>query len=96
MQTNDSGLATYVADQIDWSLNWKVSKLACPTQNSCKQIGIHNLENLNRWFDLSTQDVKWLQTITNLPILVKGVLTAEDGRRDLAEMQNNVVFHILF
>ncbi|KAH6793116.1 Aldolase-type TIM barrel family protein [Perilla frutescens var. hirtella] len=46
-KTNDSGLATYVADQIDRSLNWK--------------------------------DVKWLQTITKLPILVKGVLTAEDA-----------------
>ncbi|GER24605.1 peroxisomal (S)-2-hydroxy-acid oxidase [Striga asiatica] len=47
-RTNDSGLATYVADQVDRSLNWK--------------------------------DVKWLQTITNLPILVKGVLTAEDAK----------------
>ncbi|KAL0305481.1 UNVERIFIED_CONTAM: (S)-2-hydroxy-acid oxidase GLO1 [Sesamum radiatum] len=46
-RTNDSGLATYVADQIDRSLNWK--------------------------------DVKWLQSITTLPILVKGVLTAEDA-----------------
>ncbi|KAF8408855.1 hypothetical protein HHK36_004924 [Tetracentron sinense] len=44
--TNDSGLASYVAGQIDRSLSWK--------------------------------DVKWLQTITQLPILVKGVLTAED------------------
>ncbi|KAL6991485.1 (S)-2-hydroxy-acid oxidase [Sarracenia purpurea var. burkii] len=26
------------------------------------------------------EDVKWLQTITSLPILVKGVLTAEDAR----------------
>jgi isopentenyl diphosphate isomerase/L-lactate dehydrogenase-like FMN-dependent dehydrogenase len=26
------------------------------------------------------QDVKWLQTITSLPILVKGVMTAEDSR----------------
>ena len=25
------------------------------------------------------QDVQWLQTITKLPILVKGVLTGEDG-----------------
>ncbi|KAL6546370.1 Lactoylglutathione lyase [Orobanche minor] len=46
-RTNDSGLASYVADQVDRSLNWK--------------------------------DVKWLQTITKLPILVKGVLTAEDA-----------------
>ncbi|ERM99295.1 peroxisomal (S)-2-hydroxy-acid oxidase GLO1 [Amborella trichopoda] len=47
-QTADSGLASYVAGQIDRSLSWK--------------------------------DVKWLQTITDLPILVKGVLTAEDTR----------------
>jgi hypothetical protein len=25
------------------------------------------------------QDVKWLQSITSMPILVKGVVTAEDG-----------------
>ncbi|XP_021293861.1 peroxisomal (S)-2-hydroxy-acid oxidase isoform X1 [Herrania umbratica] len=48
LQTDDSGLASYVAGQIDRSLSWK--------------------------------DVKWLQTITSLPILVKGVLTAEDTR----------------
>ncbi|PSS07462.1 Peroxisomal (S)-2-hydroxy-acid oxidase [Actinidia chinensis var. chinensis] len=47
-KTDDSGLTSYVANQIDRSLSWK--------------------------------DVKWLQTITNLPILVKGVLTAEDAR----------------
>ncbi|KAG8494587.1 hypothetical protein CXB51_012035 [Gossypium anomalum] len=47
-KTEDSGLASYVAGQIDRSLSWK--------------------------------DVKWLQTITSLPILVKGVLTAEDAR----------------
>ncbi|OAY74569.1 Peroxisomal (S)-2-hydroxy-acid oxidase, partial [Ananas comosus] len=47
-KSNDSGLASYVAGQIDRSLSWK--------------------------------DVKWLQTITSMPILVKGVLTAEDAR----------------
>lgn len=31
------------------------------------------------------QDVKWLQTITSLPILVKGVLTAEDGSKLLSK-----------
>jgi (S)-2-hydroxy-acid oxidase len=46
-RTDDSGLATYVAEQVDQSLNW--------------------------------EDVKWLRTITKLPILVKGVLTAEDA-----------------
>ncbi|PRQ24952.1 putative (S)-2-hydroxy-acid oxidase [Rosa chinensis] len=29
---------------------------------------------------LSWKDVKWLQTITTLPILIKGVITAEDAR----------------
>ncbi|CAN1335658.1 Glycolate oxidase [Linum perenne] len=48
VQANDSGLASYVAGQIDRSLSWK--------------------------------DVQWLQTITSMPILVKGVLTAEDAR----------------
>ncbi|TQD82492.1 hypothetical protein C1H46_031928 [Malus baccata] len=47
-KTNDSGLASYVAGQIDRSLSWK--------------------------------DIQWLQTITKLPILVKGVITAEDAR----------------
>ncbi|PKU67961.1 peroxisomal (S)-2-hydroxy-acid oxidase [Dendrobium catenatum] len=47
-KTNDSGIASYFANQIDRSLSWK--------------------------------DVKWLQTITSLPILVKGVLTQEDAR----------------
>ncbi|XP_038998101.1 (S)-2-hydroxy-acid oxidase GLO1-like isoform X2 [Hibiscus syriacus] len=47
-KADDSGLASYVAGQVDPTLSWKV--------------------------------VKWLQTITSLPILVKGVLTAEDAR----------------
>ncbi|URE10989.1 Short chain alpha-hydroxy acid oxidase [Musa troglodytarum] len=47
-RTNDSGLASYVASQVDRSLSWK--------------------------------DVKWLQTVTSLPIIVKGVMTAEDTR----------------
>ncbi|CAK8578335.1 unnamed protein product [Lathyrus sativus] len=47
-KTNDSGLASYVAGQVDRSLNW--------------------------------EDVKWLQTITSLPILVKGVITSEDTK----------------
>ncbi|MCD9559340.1 Lactoylglutathione lyase [Datura stramonium] len=48
-KTDDSGLASYVAGQVDRSLSWK--------------------------------DVKWLQTITYLPILLKGVLTSEDARQ---------------
>ncbi|KAM3204121.1 glycolate oxidase isoform X1 [Capsicum annuum] len=48
-KAEDSGLASYVAGQVDRSLSWK--------------------------------DVQWLKTITSLPILVKGVLTAEDGKQ---------------
>ena len=29
---------------------------------------------------VNVQDVKWLQSITSMPILVKGVVTAEDGK----------------
>ncbi|CAA6671765.1 unnamed protein product [Spirodela intermedia] len=46
-KTDDSGLASYVAGQIDRSLSWK--------------------------------DVKWLQTITTMPILVKGSLAIQAG-----------------
>jgi (S)-2-hydroxy-acid oxidase len=47
-KTSDSGLASYVAGQIDRTLSWK--------------------------------DVSWLKTITKMPILVKGVITAEDTK----------------
>jgi len=47
-KSETSGLASYVAGQIDRSLTWK--------------------------------DVQWLQSITSLPILVKGVLTGEDAK----------------
>lgn len=29
---------------------------------------------------LTWQDVQWLQSITKLPVLAKGILTAEDGK----------------
>ena len=43
----DSGLATYVSDLFDLTLNWN--------------------------------DVKWLKSITRLPVVVKGVLSPEDA-----------------
>ncbi|CAI5961764.1 unnamed protein product [Closterium sp. NIES-64] len=46
-QSQESGLSSYVAGQIDRSLSWK--------------------------------DIAWLKSITSLPILVKGVITAEDA-----------------
>ncbi|GJN26412.1 hypothetical protein PR202_gb14340 [Eleusine coracana subsp. coracana] len=47
-KTNPSGLAAYVASQVESALSWKI--------------------------------IKWLQSITQLPILVKGIITAEDTR----------------
>jgi (S)-2-hydroxy-acid oxidase len=44
----DSGLAQYVGELFDLTLNW--------------------------------EDVKWLKSITKLPVVVKGVLTAEDAK----------------
>ena len=29
--------------------------------------------------NLCVQDVEWLKSITSLPILLKGIITAEDG-----------------
>ncbi|CAI5490993.1 unnamed protein product [Closterium sp. Naga37s-1] len=46
-KSQESGLSSYVAGQIDRSLSWK--------------------------------DITWLKSITSLPILVKGVITAEDA-----------------
>jgi (S)-2-hydroxy-acid oxidase len=34
--------------------------------------------------ELTWQDVKWLQSITKLPVFVKGILTAEDGEIQIA------------
>jgi hypothetical protein len=45
------------------------------------------------------QDVKWLQTITSLPILVKGVVTAEDSKCSVSDFQTSEMqphFHISF
>ncbi|MED6219412.1 hypothetical protein PIB30_035628 [Stylosanthes scabra] len=41
-----------------------------------------SISQARRQFDasLNWKDVKWLQTITSLPILLKGILTAEDAR----------------
>ncbi|CAA6669903.1 unnamed protein product [Spirodela intermedia] len=52
-RTNDSGLASYVASQVDRSLSWK--------------------------------DVKWLQTITTMPIMAgaAGVIVSNHGARQL-------------
>lgn len=77
LQTNDSGLASYAAGQVDQSLSWKVD--GCSYIRFSEVGDRRNFAELLLNFSLVGQDVKWLQTITPLPILVKGVLTAEDG-----------------
>ncbi|WJX46997.1 (S)-2-hydroxy-acid oxidase [Trifolium repens] len=70
------------------------NKFTLPSYVRLKNFEGMNLENydktknsghtstVNGLYDqsLTWKDVKWLQTITSLPILVKGVLTAEDTR----------------
>nr|PNR46393.1 hypothetical protein PHYPA_013512 [Physcomitrium patens] len=68
-KTQDVGLASFVACQIDRSLTWKR-----PNSHS-----IHELDSRKRPI-LSLQHVKWLQSITKLPVLIKGILTAEDRK----------------
>jgi hypothetical protein len=75
---NDSGLASYVARQIDRTLSWKVCfvLLLLPPPSSH-----HILRDLESCIGVvNVQDVKWLQSITSMLILVKGVVTAEDGK----------------
>ncbi|XP_020968936.1 peroxisomal (S)-2-hydroxy-acid oxidase GLO1 isoform X4 [Arachis ipaensis] len=60
---------------IDPSLNWKVILFTYKLEfynNNQAYVSSAPLSYI--------QDVKWLQTITSLPIVVKGVLTAEDAR----------------
>ncbi|XP_072165889.1 2-Hydroxyacid oxidase 1-like [Diadema setosum] len=57
--TSSSGLAEYVASQIDPSLSWK--------------------------------HIEWLKSITTLPIVLKGVLTAEDAREAVAHNVAGIV-----
>ncbi|MQL71029.1 hypothetical protein Taro_003343 [Colocasia esculenta] len=69
-KANDSGLASYVAGQIDRSLSWK-DPFGDLRALTFVQWGVDALAQM---------DVKWLQTITTMPIFVKGVMTAEDTR----------------
>lgn len=40
------------------------------------------------------QDIDWLKSITNLPILIKGVLTGEDGKIYLEIVQSSMRFRV--
>ena len=75
LQAADSGLASYVAGQIDRTLSWQVTERKCHSKWNKQDSTIEKAS-----FYIYLQDVKWLQTITKLPILVKGVLTAEDSK----------------
>ncbi|KFW81737.1 Hydroxyacid oxidase 1, partial [Manacus vitellinus] len=55
----NSGLAAYVAETIDPSLNW--------------------------------EDIKWLRGLTSLPIVVKGILRADDAKEALKAGVNGIL-----
>jgi hypothetical protein len=42
------------------------------------------------------QDIKWLQTITGLPILVKGVITAQDGKYLVSVIFNATPLNLIY
>jgi len=42
------------------------------------------------------QDIKWLQMITWLPILVKGVITAEDGKYLVSVILNATPLNLIY
>ncbi|RWR81809.1 glycolate oxidase [Cinnamomum micranthum f. kanehirae] len=77
-KTNDSGLASYAAGQVDQSLSWKSKERGesrVPDKGSLQLFAA-----LREGRVTQMKDMKWLQTITHMPILVKGVMTAEDTR----------------
>jgi hypothetical protein len=48
------------------------------------RIGVHSsvVQLMIKCLDLlCVQDVEWLKSITTLPILLKGIVTAEDGNK---------------
>ena len=47
-------------------------------QHSCITETITKIPIFNHCF-VTPQDIAWLKSITNLPILIKGILTREDG-----------------
>ncbi|XXG66033.1 hypothetical protein AAC387_Pa05g3589 [Persea americana] len=75
-KTNDSGLTSYVAGQVDQSLSWKLNEREGISDEGSLQL----FAALREGRVTQMKDVKWLQTITHMPILVKGVMTAEDTR----------------
>eukprot|EP00268_Persea_americana_P064098 TRINITY_DN839_c0_g1_i4.p1 TRINITY_DN839_c0_g1~~TRINITY_DN839_c0_g1_i4.p1 ORF type:complete len:396 (+),score=72.19 TRINITY_DN839_c0_g1_i4:190-1377(+) len=75
-KTNDSGLTSYVAGQVDQSLSWKLNE----REGISDEGSLQQFAALREGRVTQMKDVKWLQTITHMPILVKGVMTAEDTR----------------
>ncbi|CAI5517107.1 unnamed protein product [Closterium sp. Naga37s-1] len=89
-KSQESGLSSYVAGQIDRSLSWKLP-LRAPFSSSLPDSNLNDPSFLPSdspfppsftpsFRHLSPMiDIAWLKSITSLPILVKGVITAEDA-----------------
>ena len=59
-----------------------------PSQNHAKFVGI---EMGDVWSYLTWEDVDWLCSLTSLPVLVKGILTAEDALLSLEHGVSGIV-----
>ena len=62
---------------LDASLRWEVCPIICSDS-----LYVYFLSSLVIKF-YHLQDISWLRSITSLPILIKGILTHEDGKVQL-------------
>ena len=67
-------------------------KLTAQLKTVCAWVGKHLHPGTNaltfclKWLPSIWQDLKWLQTTTTMPILVKGVMTAEDSKHSVVSL----------
>ena len=78
MQDQGSKFETFANKTLDASLRWEVRAVKLLELNYsilclfCFQFSCNVLVN--------PQDIQWLRSITTLPIIIKGILTSEDGK----------------
>ncbi|EMS54811.1 Peroxisomal (S)-2-hydroxy-acid oxidase GLO4 [Triticum urartu] len=72
--TGGSQIEKYARDTLDPSLSWKFQGQFC---NSASSIAIEHADIHVETYP----EVEWLKSITSLPILLKGIVTAEDARK---------------
>ena len=78
MQDQGSKFETFANKTLDDSMRWEVSIYV--HLNSVYVKTVYFVFSLVCNILVSTQDIQWLRSITTLPILIKGILTHEDGK----------------